>query len=113
MCVCVCVCVCVCMCVCVCLCVCVCVCVRVCVCVCVHACMCVHVCVRVCVCVCVCVHTRVYVTCMCVRAEGSLDNPAIVNNLASVAVVPASETVPVENFTLELQHALNAIGMSD
>lgn len=31
-------------------------------------------------------------------------------NLATVAILPVSENVPIENFTLELQHALGAIG---
>ena len=43
-------------------------------------------------------------------SEGNFDNPAMVTNLATVAVVPASQSVPIENFTLELQHALGAIG---
>ncbi|KAL8574962.1 hypothetical protein ACOMHN_064494 [Nucella lapillus] len=42
--------------------------------------------------------------------ESTLDNPAIVSNLATVAVVPASDSVPIDNFTMELQHALSAIG---
>lgn len=34
----------------------------------------------------------------------------MVTNLATVAVLPVSENVPVQSFTMELQHALNAIG---
>lgn len=36
-------------------------------------------------------------------------NPA--SNLSTVAVLPVSEEVPLTAFTLELQHALIAIGM--
>ena len=43
-------------------------------------------------------------------SEANFENPAMVTNLATVAVVPASTSVPIENFTLELQHALGAIG---
>ncbi|CAE1145410.1 NTE [Acanthosepion pharaonis] len=39
-----------------------------------------------------------------------MENRMIVSNLSTVAVVPISSDVPLENFTLELQHALNAIG---
>ena len=31
-------------------------------------------------------------------------------NLATIAVVPISDDVPLSAFTMELQHALNAIG---
>ncbi|XP_076455375.1 patatin-like phospholipase domain-containing protein 7 isoform X2 [Babylonia areolata] len=44
------------------------------------------------------------------NGESTLDNRAIVSNLATVAVVPASDSVPIDNFTMELQHALSAIG---
>ena len=33
-----------------------------------------------------------------------------VANLATVAVLPVSDKVPLSTFTLELQHTLNAIG---
>ncbi|KAK6196270.1 hypothetical protein SNE40_001523 [Patella caerulea] len=42
-------------------------------------------------------------------------NPATrptVTNLATVAVLPVSDDVPLTNFTLELQHALNGIGLT-
>ena len=41
-----------------------------------------------------------------------VENRASVANLATVAVLPASSDVPLTNFTLELQHALKAIGIS-
>ncbi|XP_074654030.1 patatin-like phospholipase domain-containing protein 6 [Tubulanus polymorphus] len=40
----------------------------------------------------------------------NVDQRSTVANLATVAVVAASEDVPVSNFTLELQYSLNAIG---
>jgi len=40
----------------------------------------------------------------------NVDPRPTVTNLASVAVLPASDGVPLSTFTLELQHALNAIG---
>ncbi|XP_046368567.2 patatin-like phospholipase domain-containing protein 7 isoform X1 [Haliotis rufescens] len=44
------------------------------------------------------------------------DNPGLesrsVCNLATVAVLPASDDVPLTNFTLELQHNLSAIGLT-
>ncbi|KAK7504501.1 hypothetical protein BaRGS_00004367 [Batillaria attramentaria] len=52
-------------------------------------------------------------TSMGLRGEAggiALDNQAIVTNLATVAVLPVTDDVPVENFTLELQHALSTIG---
>ena len=39
-----------------------------------------------------------------------MENRASVANLATVAILPASSDVPLTNFTLELQHALKAIG---
>jgi hypothetical protein len=39
-----------------------------------------------------------------------VDARGSVNNLATVAILPASSDVPLTNFTLELQHALKAIG---
>ena len=39
-----------------------------------------------------------------------VENRASVANLATVAILPASSDVPLTNFTLELQHALKAIG---
>ncbi|GCB63439.1 hypothetical protein scyTo_0007387 [Scyliorhinus torazame] len=38
----------------------------------------------------------------------SVANPA--SNLATVAILPVSEDVPITAFTLELRHALSAIG---
>ncbi|KAL5008772.1 hypothetical protein ScPMuIL_014353 [Solemya velum] len=40
----------------------------------------------------------------------SVENRQSVTNLATVAVLPISKDVPLTNFTLELQHSLNAIG---
>ncbi|CAI9715518.1 patatin-like phospholipase domain-containing protein 7 [Octopus vulgaris] len=40
----------------------------------------------------------------------SIENRLLVSNLSTVAVVPVSRDVPLTNFVLELQHALNAIG---
>lgn len=37
-------------------------------------------------------------------------NPA--SNLSTVAIMPVSEDVPLTTFTLELKHALSAIGKS-
>ncbi|XP_060559524.1 patatin-like phospholipase domain-containing protein 7 isoform X2 [Ruditapes philippinarum] len=39
-----------------------------------------------------------------------VDARGSVNNLATVAILPASSDVPLTNFTLELQHAVKAIG---
>ncbi|ESP05016.1 hypothetical protein LOTGIDRAFT_61439, partial [Lottia gigantea] len=41
----------------------------------------------------------------------NMSRPAV-TNLATVAVLPISEDVPLTNFTLELQHALNGIGLT-
>ena len=35
-----------------------------------------------------------------------------VANLNTVAILPVSDDVPLSNFTLELQHSLNAIGQT-
>lgn len=40
----------------------------------------------------------------------NVDPRPTVANLASVAMLPASDGVPLSTFTLELQHAMNAIG---
>ena len=40
-----------------------------------------------------------------------VENRGSVANLATVAILPASSDVPLTNFTLELQHALKAVGM--
>ncbi|GAB1610265.1 patatin-like phospholipase domain-containing protein 7 [Argonauta hians] len=40
----------------------------------------------------------------------TIENRLLVSNLSTVAVVPVSRDVPLTNFVLELQHALNAIG---
>ncbi|XP_025112163.1 neuropathy target esterase-like isoform X2 [Pomacea canaliculata] len=42
--------------------------------------------------------------------SSAVENVSMVTNLATVAVLPVSENVPVQSFTMELQHALNAIG---
>nr|KAG5712083.1 hypothetical protein BaRGS_020809 [Batillaria attramentaria] len=55
-------------------------------------------------------------TSMGLRGEAggiALDNQAIVTNLATVAVLPVTDDVPVENFTLELQHALSTIAVNE
>lgn len=39
-----------------------------------------------------------------------VENRGSVTNLSTVAILPASNDVPLTNFTLELQHALKAIG---
>lgn len=46
-----------------------------------------------------------------VPPHSELTNPA--SNLATVAVLPVCAEVPMVAFTLELQHALQAIGQSD
>ena len=40
----------------------------------------------------------------------NVENWALTTNLATVAVLPVSDDVPLMSFTLELQHALHAIG---
>jgi len=47
---------------------------------------------------------------MSLSEHPNVDPRPAVANLASVAVLPASDGVPLSTFTLELQHALNAIG---
>ena len=42
-----------------------------------------------------------------------MDQRPAVANLATVAILPISEDVPLFQFTLELQYALNAIGNYD
>jgi len=50
-------------------------------------------------------------TMMTLSEHPNVDPRPTVTNLASVAVLPAaSDGVPLSTFTLELQHALNAIG---
>lgn len=51
----------------------------------------------------------------CVLSYYDVEHPNVeprptVANLATVAVLPVSDKVPLSNFTLELQHALNGIG---
>jgi len=47
---------------------------------------------------------------MTLSEHPNVDPRPTVTNLASVAMLPASDGVPLSTFTLELQHALNAIG---
>jgi len=49
---------------------------------------------------------------MTLSEHPNVDPRPTVTNLASVAVLPASDGVPLSTFTLELQHALNAIGLT-
>ncbi|XP_066449345.1 patatin-like phospholipase domain-containing protein 6 isoform X2 [Eleutherodactylus coqui] len=45
------------------------------------------------------------------QPQGDLADPSnVANNLCTVCVVPCSSNVPLTGFTLELQHAMNAIG---
>lgn len=46
-----------------------------------------------------------------VAEHPNMENRSVVANLATVAVLAISDDVPLTNFTLELQHALKAIGM--
>ena len=41
--------------------------------------------------------------------QSTIERPAV-SNLATVAIVPVSDDVPLANFTLELQCCLNYIG---
>ncbi|XP_041368737.1 patatin-like phospholipase domain-containing protein 7 [Gigantopelta aegis] len=45
-----------------------------------------------------------------IAEKPNVENLALTANLATVAVLPVSDDVPLMNFTLELQHALLAIG---
>lgn len=46
---------------------------------------------------------------VCVEQPAS--EPAVLSaNLATVAILPVSDDVPLKNFTKELHHALSAIG---
>jgi len=47
---------------------------------------------------------------MTLSEHPNVDPRPSVTNLATVAMLPASDSVPLSTFTLELQHALNAIG---
>lgn len=47
---------------------------------------------------------------ICTETMAGVDTRGSVTNLATVAILPASSDVPLTNFTLELQHALKAIG---
>ena len=47
---------------------------------------------------------------MSVSENPNVDQRPTVANLATVAIIPVSDKVPLYNFTMELQWALNAIG---
>lgn len=46
----------------------------------------------------------------CSSEHPNVEPRPTVANLATVAVLPVSDKVPLSSFTLELQHALNGIG---
>jgi lysophospholipid hydrolase len=43
------------------------------------------------------------------RFNKTIDTPTIVSNLCTVAILPVSDDVPLDAFTMELAHAANYI----